>query len=134
VSLSQGKGSRLDCKNGMLMTGAMMRRPQNTPTKEGSNYARRGQPLCHHAASIRGVILIMSKPNNVEIWLKRQLGDGKKQVAEDVVIQGMMAGFSEQRTRRAAQALQVTRSYAREKGVLHSAFVERWQIPTRERE
>ena len=85
-------------------------------------------------ASIQEVILTMSKPNNVEIWLKRQLGDGKKQVAEDVVIQGMMAGFSEQRTRRAAQALQVTRSYAREKGVLHSAFVERWQIPTRERE
>jgi hypothetical protein len=80
------------------------------------------------------VMPIMSKPNKVETWLKRQLGDGKKQVAEDVVIQGMMAGFSEQRTRRAAQALQVTCSYARENGVLHSAFVERWQIPTRERE
>ena len=86
------------------------------------------------SASIQRVVLIMSKPNKVETWLKRQLGDGKKQVAEDVVIQGMMAGFSEQRTRRAAQALQVTRSYAREKGVLHSACVERWQIPTRERE
>jgi hypothetical protein len=90
--------------------------------------------MCHHTASMREVILSMSKPNNVEIWLKHQLGDGKKQVAEDVVIQGMMEGFSEQRTRRAAQALRVTRSYAREKGVLHSAFVERWQIPTRERE
>jgi hypothetical protein len=75
----------------------------------------------------------MSKPNKVETWLKHQPGDGKKQVAEDVAIRGMMAGFSEQRTRRAAQALQVTRSYARENVVSHSTFLERWQIPTRER-
>lgn len=40
-------------------------------------------------------MLIVSKPNNVETWLKRQLGDGKERVAEDVVIQGMMAGFGE---------------------------------------
>ena len=89
--------------------------------------------MCPMSASTQRMILTMSKPNKVETWLKRQLGDGKQQVAEDVVIQGMMAGFSEERTRRAAQALQVTRSYAREKAVLHSAFVERWQIPTRER-
>jgi hypothetical protein len=37
----------------------------------------------------------MSKPNKVETWLKHQLGDGKKQVAEGVLIQGMMAGFGE---------------------------------------
>ena len=85
------------------------------------------------SANGQGVMLIMSKPNKVETWLKRQLGDGKEQVAENVVIQGMMVGFSEQRTRRAAQALQVTRFYAQEKAVPHSAFVERWQIPTRER-
>ncbi len=47
------------------------------------------------SANRQGVILIMSKPNKVETWLKRQLGDGKEQLAEDVVIQGMMAGFGE---------------------------------------
>jgi hypothetical protein len=54
VSLSQVKGGRLDCKNGMLMTGAMMRRQHNLLTKEGSTYARRGQPMCHHQLAYKG--------------------------------------------------------------------------------
>jgi hypothetical protein len=81
-----------------------------------------------------GVSLMMSKPNKVKTWLKRQLGDGKEHEAENVVIQGMMAGYSEQRIRRAAQTLQVTCYYAQEKAVPHSAFVERWQLPTWELE
>lgn len=54
MSLSLGKGGRLDCKNEWLMTEAMMGRQHNTLTKEGSTYVRRGQPMCHQKLACKG--------------------------------------------------------------------------------
>jgi cytochrome c553 len=74
---------------------------------------------------------MVAKANQVETWLERQLSDGKEQAADGIVIRGMMAGYSEQRIRRAAQALHVRHPYTPEppRG---TSMVERWQLPTRE--
>lgn len=54
MSLSLGKGGRLDCKNEWLMTGAMMGRQHNTLAKEESTYVRKGQPMCHQQLAYEG--------------------------------------------------------------------------------
>ena len=72
-----------------------------------------------------------AKANQGETWLKRQLSDGKEHVAEDLLIRGMMAGYSERTLRRAAQSLQVTRRDAQDEANKHRALTERWQLPSR---
>lgn len=76
---------------------------------------------------------MVAKANQVEAWLERQLSDGKEQVADGIVIRGMMAGYSEQRIRRAAQALHVRHANSQEEAPpRRTSAVERWQLPTRE--
>ena len=53
-----------------------------------------------------------AKVDQAKAWLESQLSDGQEQVAERLVIRGMMAGYSERTLRRAAQDLHVSYSYA----------------------
>jgi len=78
-----------------------------------------------------GASMMAAKANPGETWLKRQLSDGKEHVAEDLLIRGMMAGYSERTLRRAAQSLQVTRRDAQDEAQKHRALTERWQLPSR---
>ena len=71
-----------------------------------------------------------AKADQAKAWLESQLSDGQEQVAERLVIRGMMAGYSERTLRRAAQDLRVRYSYA-QAGTAHpGVFVEHWQLPT----
>jgi len=70
-----------------------------------------------------------AKANQATAWLESQLSDGQEQVAERLVIQGMMAGYSERTLRRTAQGLRVRYSYAQADGAHPGVSVERWQLP-----
>lgn len=74
-----------------------------------------------------------AKANQAKAWLESQLSDGQEQVAEHLVIRGMMAGHSERTLRRTAQGLHVRYSYAQADSAHPVVSMECWQLPTSQR-
>ena len=70
------------------------------------------------------------KMDQAKVWLESQLSDGQEHRAERLVIEGMMAGYSERTLRRTAEGLHVRYSYARADSAHPVVSEECWQLPT----
>ena len=73
------------------------------------------------------------KMDQAKVWLESQLSDGQEHRAERLVIEGMMAGYSERTLRRTAEGLHVRYSYAQAASAHPVVSEEYWQLPTSQR-